>query len=214
MATSSQGGSSGSALPNHGEFLEGMPTHMLIQELTRRHRILGAPTKRTVIVGPPSSGKSSVAEHFRHNFGYCSPLGALDSPHMTAEDKLQRIQERLAQPQCRKGFVVDGFPANTVQAEMLSKTLAAENQEIDRCVVLDATDIASLHFPDQAQMTQKSAHQGMSEGELKAAREDAARVSQWFEAKGVPCVKIDCGLPKDEVNRLAAEGVMAAAAGA
>ena len=99
------------------------------------------------------------------------------------------------QPQCRKGFVVDGFPQNTVQAEMLNDLLP-DDKKIDRCVVL----------------APPSSSDSSSEG--AANSEDAMRVAKWFESKGVSCVKLDASLPKEEVARMAAEAVLSTAAAA
>lgn len=92
-ASSSSSSGAGKNLPTPtAEVLESLPTHMLIQELTRRHRILGAPLKKAVIMGPPGSGKSSIADHFRYNFGYCSVLPNEADSQLSAGEKMQRIQ--------------------------------------------------------------------------------------------------------------------------
>lgn len=46
------------------------------------------------------------------------------------------IKERLAQPDCTKGFILDGFPRNTTQAE----TLAQMGVEIDKVLNIDVPD--------------------------------------------------------------------------
>jgi len=40
------------------------------------------------------------------------------------------IRERLAQPDAQKGFILDGFPRNIIQAESLETLL---KESADRC---------------------------------------------------------------------------------
>ena len=43
---------------------------------------------------------------------------------------LRVVEERTSQPDCLRGYVLDGFPRTTVQAEMLEKLAAAQGHEI------------------------------------------------------------------------------------
>jgi adenylate kinase len=49
------------------------------------------------------------------------------------------VAERLKKPDCRNGFVLDGFPRTLVQGEMLEKTLASLKMKLD-LVLYFATD--------------------------------------------------------------------------
>jgi adenylate kinase len=44
------------------------------------------------------------------------------------------IKDRLAQPDCKKGFILDGFPRTVPQAEALDKVLAGLGSKIDHVV--------------------------------------------------------------------------------
>ncbi len=47
------------------------------------------------------------------------------------------IKDRLAQSDCKKGFILDGFPRTVPQAEALDKVLAGLGSKIDHVVSID-----------------------------------------------------------------------------
>lgn len=50
---------------------------------------------------------------------------------------LGMVEERLKQDDCKKGYILDGFPRNTAQAEALDKMLAALNMQLEAAVSVD-----------------------------------------------------------------------------
>ncbi len=50
------------------------------------------------------------------------------------------IRERLAESDCAKGYILDGFPRNVAQAEALEKMLSTMSKKIDRVLNLDVPD--------------------------------------------------------------------------
>lgn len=50
------------------------------------------------------------------------------------------IRERLAEADCAKGYILDGFPRNVAQAEALEVMLATMSKKIDRVLNLDVPD--------------------------------------------------------------------------
>jgi adenylate kinase len=52
------------------------------------------------------------------------------------------IKDRLAQPDCKKGFILDGFPRTVPQAEALDKVLGGLNTGIDHVVSIDVDEEA------------------------------------------------------------------------
>jgi len=110
---------------------------------------------RIVFLGPPGAGKGTQAAELAREFGVPhlstgdllraavaarTPLGLEADGHMRAgrlvpdELVLQILHERLAAPDARAGFLLDGFPRNLAQAEALGKFA-----EIDRVVSFDVT---------------------------------------------------------------------------
>jgi adenylate kinase len=52
------------------------------------------------------------------------------------------IKDRLAQPDCKKGFILDGFPRTVPQAEALDKVLVGLGTKIDHVVSIDVDEEA------------------------------------------------------------------------
>jgi adenylate kinase len=48
--------------------------------------------------------------------------------------------ERLAQPDAQKGFILDGFPRTTAQAEALDALLAKRGGRLERCIALQVDE--------------------------------------------------------------------------
>src|SRR5256885_17158477 len=92
---------------------------------------------RLVLVGPPGAGKGTqaefIAEHFdipkistgdifRYNVSTGTDLGRLAKKYMDAGDLVPdevtnaMVRDRLAQPDAKSGFLLDGFPRNVAQA--------------------------------------------------------------------------------------------------
>jgi adenylate kinase len=110
------------------------------------------------MLGAPGSGKGTQAQRLQqdHELPQVStgdllrravadktPLGikakaAMDLGELVSDEVvLGMIKERLAQPDARRGFILDGFPRNLAQAESLNAVLAELNQKLDRAVLMD-----------------------------------------------------------------------------
>lgn len=97
-----------------------------------------------IFLGPPGSGKGTQAKElvkvlhvphlstgdmFRDNIARATPLGLRARPIMERGElvpddiTLGMVEERIAQPDCANGFVFDGFPRTSAQAERLAELL-------------------------------------------------------------------------------------------
>ena len=110
---------------------------------------------RVVLVGPPGAGKGtqaaalskqlnvphiSTGDLFRAHIAEETPLG-LDVRRYLDEGKLvpdavtnEMVRERLAESDAADGFLLDGFPRNVGQADVLSDMLAAADTRLDAVV--------------------------------------------------------------------------------
>ena len=52
------------------------------------------------------------------------------------------IEDRIAQPDCAKGFILDGFPRTQAQAEALDRMLSASGAKLDRVVEMEVDEAA------------------------------------------------------------------------
>jgi adenylate kinase len=114
-----------------------------------------------VLLGPPGVGKGTQAEilaktaslpHissgdlFRENINNGTELGKLAQTFMNKGElvpddvTISMIRARLAQPDCEKGALLDGFPRTIVQAEALDKLLAEFGGRVDYVPYITAAE--------------------------------------------------------------------------
>ena len=113
---------------------------------------------RIVLLGAPGSGKGtqakllvdkyhvpqiSTGDLLRAAVTANTPLGqrakaAMEAGQLVSDDiVLGIIEERLAQPDAKNGFILDGFPRNIPQAESLDGMLAKLGMPIDTALLID-----------------------------------------------------------------------------
>ncbi len=120
---------------------------------------------RMILVGAPGAGKGTqakrLAEHYaiphvstgdmlRAAVAAGTELGKKADAYMRAGDLvpddlvIAMVVERLGQPDCAKGFILDGFPRTLPQAEALDRALAEAKIPLDAVVLVDVPDEAIL----------------------------------------------------------------------
>jgi adenylate kinase len=117
---------------------------------------------RLVLVGPPGAGKGTqaqfIAAHFdvpkvstgdlfRANVGSATPLGLEAKRYMDAGElvpdsvTIAMVRDRLSEDDAVKGFLLDGFPRNVPQAEILEEMLHEDmNAKLDLVLELVVDD--------------------------------------------------------------------------
>ena len=118
---------------------------------------------RIVLLGPPGAGKGTQAEKISAEYGILhistgdifraavkngTPLGLKAKEYMDKGELVPDeivvgiVRERILQPDCKEGFLLDGFPRTVAQAEALNETLSANNHDIDSVISLEVVDEA------------------------------------------------------------------------
>jgi len=111
-----------------------------------------------ILLGPPGAGKgtqasSIVAEYgithistgdiFRHNIKNETELGKkvksyLDKGQLVPDElTIDLVWDRLSKDDCKKGFLLDGFPRTINQAEALQKGLEERGLKLDKVINID-----------------------------------------------------------------------------
>jgi adenylate kinase len=117
-----------------------------------------------ILLGPPGAGKGTQAKKLTSNFGVPqistgdilreavkagSQMGLKAKSYMDAGELVPNevvmgiVEERIQEPDCQKGFLLDGFPRNTAQAGALSDMLDKRGFRIDHviCIQVDNQEL-------------------------------------------------------------------------
>lgn len=113
---------------------------------------------RLVLLGAPGAGKGTQAKKLIEKYGIPqistgdilraavaagTPLGKEAKSYMDKGELvpdrvvLGMVEERLKQDDCKKGYILDGFPRNVAQAEALDKLLNALGMPLDAALSVD-----------------------------------------------------------------------------
>ncbi|GAA2330602.1 adenylate kinase [Saccharopolyspora halophila] len=116
---------------------------------------------RLVLVGPPGAGKGtqaavlseklgvphiSTGDLFRANIGNQTALGQKAKSYMDAGELVpdevtnEMVRDRLGDDDAAKGFLLDGYPRNTAQADVLSGMLADKDMELTAVLQFDVPE--------------------------------------------------------------------------
>ncbi|BBM37081.1 adenylate kinase [Pseudoleptotrichia goodfellowii] len=114
-----------------------------------------------VLFGAPGAGKGTQAKELikkyeipqistgdilREAIAKKTPLGLeakklMDGGNLVSDDIVNGLVEaRLQEADCKKGFILDGFPRTVAQAEALDKILEKFNKKIEKVIALDVSD--------------------------------------------------------------------------
>lgn len=116
---------------------------------------------RFLLLGPPGAGKGTQAALLIENLGIPqistgdmlreavaagSEIGkiaktCMDRGELVSDDIVIGVaRERLSKDDCKKGFILDGFPRTVAQAVALDEMLKDLGQKLDRCVAISVEE--------------------------------------------------------------------------
>lgn len=111
-----------------------------------------------ILLGPPGAGKGTQAKRLTEKYSMPqistgdmlraalkegTPLGLEAKKYMDQgalvpdEVVIGLVKERIQQPDCKQGYMLDGFPRNVKQAEELDKMLSQLGQKIDHVISIE-----------------------------------------------------------------------------
>jgi len=195
---------------------------------------------RVVLLGPPGAGKGtqaqiiagrlgvpaiSTGDIFRANVSGETDLGLQAKSYMDAGDlvpdeiTVAMVKDRLAEPDAKSGFLLDGFPRTIAQAEQLRDSLRELGNNLD-CVL-------EMVVEEDELVRRLSGRRVLVDGEwiqrdddkpetvrhrLQVYREQTAPLSGWYDTEGL-LTRIDAIGAVEEVTERAMSALEACGGG-
>lgn len=118
-----------------------------------------------ILLGPPGAGKGTQARMLEQRFGLVqlstgdllrAAVAAKTDAGIKAQAVMQAgglvsddiviaiLRDRLAEADCAKGVILDGFPRTTVQADALDQLLKSTGQQVNAAISLEVDDAAMV----------------------------------------------------------------------
>jgi adenylate kinase len=163
---------------------------------------------RILIMGPPGSGKGtqavviaarheipaiSTGEIFRENVRAGTALGQTARGYIEAGEYVPdsvtnaMVRERLSQPDCRHGFLLDGYPRTLAQIATLDDILSRQRVRLDAVVSLDvAGDELVERLLRRADLEQRQDDtEDVIRRRLKIYADETAPLLAEYDARGI-----------------------------
>ena len=168
---------------------------------------------RVVLLGPPGAGKGtqaqviagelgvpaiSTGDIFRANVSGQTELGRKAKTYMDAGDlvpdeiTVAMVKDRLAEPDAKAGFLLDGFPRTVEQAERLRDSLAEQGNGLDRVLelVVDEEELVRRLSGRRMLVDGKMVQRDDDKPEtvrhrLEVHRQQTAPLSGWYDEQGL-----------------------------
>ena len=176
-----------------------------------------------ILMGAPGAGKGTQAKMleknlglpqvatgdiFRHNLKNKTELGLLAQSYMDKGElvpdsvTIQMVRHRLAQPDCAKGAILDGFPRNTSQAEALDDILADLNGRISVVPFIQVSqDVVVARLLQRAEIEGRADdNEETIRTRMKVYQEKTAPLLDYYTSRGL-LVEVNGEQSVDEVQQ-------------
>ena len=184
---------------------------------------------RVILLGPPGAGKGTQAVRIVDRFGVPqlstgdmlraavsaqTPIGLEAKKIMERGDLVPDevvvsiVEDRIAQDDAKRGFVLDGFPRTVAQAEAFEAMLAKHGLKLDSVIEFEVDEGAlvsrietrAAETEARGEAVRKDDNPDVFKTRLQAYRAQTAPLSAYYRSKGA--LKTVNGMkPIDEVTR-------------
>ncbi|POO57169.1 adenylate kinase [Agrobacterium rosae] len=168
---------------------------------------------RLIFLGPPGAGKGTQAKRLTDKYGIPqlstgdmlraavndgSEIGkrakeVMDAGGLVSDDIVNQIvSERIEQPDCEKGFILDGYPRTVPQAKVLGENLREKNLVLDAVIELKVDEEALVRRIENRVAETLAAGGAVRSDDnpesfrkrLSEYREKTAPLSKYYEEQG------------------------------
>lgn len=183
---------------------------------------------RIILLGPPGAGKGTQSVRITERYGIPqlstgdmlraavaagTPVGLkakaiMDRGELVSDDVVVAIvADRIAEPDCAKGFILDGFPRTVAQAHALAAMLGERGLALDAVIEFGVDEEAlvariakrAAEAAAQGQPVRKDDNPEVFKTRLDAYRAQTAPLSAHYEGTGL-LKRVDGMKPIDEVT--------------
>jgi adenylate kinase len=176
--------------------------------------------RRILFLGPPGAGKGtqaqtlartlgvphiSTGEMLRRAVAQGTALGLQAEAIMTAGDLVPddlvvaMVAERLAEPDARCGYLLDGFPRNTAQAAALDSEIGEGAMELALSLEVEESELVSRMLGRAAELGRADDNEDTIRRRLEVYREETEPLLSYYPVHGVAVLAVDGFGSVDEV---------------